>query len=89
MQVLDAADTNLENDRTVPAVEYREVVERAEARLRSSAYRELRDVFCSYRDGILTLHGRVSSFYLKQLAQALTAGLDGIARLNNRLEVVD
>jgi hypothetical protein len=66
-----------------------EVVERAEDRLRNSAYRELRNVFCSFREGILTLRGRVSSYYMKQLAQALVAGLGDVRELNNQLEVVE
>jgi hypothetical protein len=66
-----------------------EVVERAETRLRRSAYPELRNVFCSFREGVLTLRGRVSSYHLKQLAQTLTGGLEEVVELNNQLEVVE
>jgi osmotically-inducible protein OsmY len=63
------------------------VVLAAEARLRKSAYVELRRVACEYHEGALTLHGRVSSYYLKQLAQSLVSELEGVLELNNQLDV--
>jgi hypothetical protein len=89
MQTLEAADIEFDVQTNSPELVRQEVVETAEQRLRNSTYGELRNVFCSYSGGILTLHGRVSSFYMKQLAQALLAGLDNVGDLNNRLEVVD
>jgi hypothetical protein len=55
-------------------------------RLRSRPYRALERVSCEYREGTLTLRGRVPSYYLKQLAQAALAGLVGV-RVANHLEV--
>jgi hypothetical protein len=90
MQVMDSIDADFGVHTEARAVERREAVAGAEARLQNSAYRgELRNVFCSYRGGILTLHGRVSSYYLKQLAQALVAGLGETGDLNNQVEVVE
>ena len=60
----------------------------AQARLRKSGYRELHLVSCEFHEGVLTLRGRVSSYYLKQLAQELIRRLDGAEEVNNRLEVV-
>jgi osmotically-inducible protein OsmY len=57
-------------------------------RLEQSSYRELRGVSCEFHEGVLTLRGRVSSYYLKQVAQTLIRGLDGISQVNNRLSVV-
>jgi hypothetical protein len=89
MPVMDAEKTVLEVQTTVQGGGDWEVVERAEDRLRNSAYQELRSVFCSYRGGILTLRGRVPSFYLKQLAQTLLTGLDSVEHLNNQVEVLE
>jgi hypothetical protein len=59
----------------------------AQSRLRNSGYQELHLVSCDLHEGVLTLRGRVSSFYLKQVAQTLICGLDTVAEVNNRLEV--
>ena len=59
----------------------------AQSRLRQSGYLQLHLVSCEFHEGVLTLRGRVSSFYLKQVAQTLIRGLDGVGEINNRLEV--
>lgn len=64
------------------------VAQSVEVRLRRSPYFELRSVSCECHEGVLTLQGRVPSYYLKQLAQALLAELPGVARIDNRVEVV-
>ena len=58
-------------------------------RLESSAYAELRNVDFTLRSGYLTLTGEVSSFYLKQLATSLAGGVEGVDRIDNRLDVTD
>jgi osmotically-inducible protein OsmY len=60
----------------------------AKTRLENSAYLELRRVHCDLREGVVTLAGRVSSHYLRQVAQATVLGLEGIGAIDNRLEVV-
>jgi len=60
----------------------------AENRLRHSGYLELRNVFCDFHEGVLSIWGRVPSYHLKQLAQAIVSELEGILELNNQLEVV-
>jgi BON domain len=65
-----------------------DILDRVEARLHHSAYLELRQVRCDIRNGVLTLAGHVSSYYLRQLAQAAVLGLDGLRAVNNCLEVV-
>lgn len=57
------------------------------ARLLRSPYGELRRVTGDFHEGILTLRGRVSSFYLKQIAQSLVQRLEGVERIVNRVEV--
>lgn len=59
----------------------------AEARLRQGSYVALHDLSCNLRDGVLTLRGRVPSYFLKQIAQSLLASLEGVLRINNELEV--
>ena len=67
----------------------RQVVQaEAHSRLRNSGYHELRLVSCDFHEGVLTLRGQVSSFYLKQVAQELIRRLDGAEEVNNHLEVV-
>ena len=69
--------------------EEKQVVQ-AEARLRlqRSGYPELRLIRCAFHEGVLTLRGRVTSFYLKQIAQTLIRELEGVGEINTRLVVV-
>jgi hypothetical protein len=61
----------------------------AHAELRNSAYAPVRRVSCEYHEGVLTLRGRVPSYFLKQVAQtAILHGLEGMVLVNNRVEVV-
>lgn len=41
----------------------------------------------SYEDGRLTLHGRVPSFYLKQLLQELMRDIEEVQQINNDVDV--
>ena len=59
----------------------------AQSRLCRIALHELRFVSCDFHEGVLTLRGRVSSFYLKQVAQTLIRRVDGVGEVNNRLDV--
>ncbi len=59
----------------------------AQSRLRKSGYHELHLVSFDFHEGVLTLRGCVSSFYLKQVAQELIRRLNGVEEVNNRLEV--
>ena len=56
--------------------------------LRQAPYNELGRVTCTLREGVLTLHGRVSSYYLKQIAQRIVLDrVEGRTTLINQLEV--
>jgi osmotically-inducible protein OsmY len=75
-------------DRTSsPTQQNTRVQAEALARLRLSGYLELRRLSCDFREGTLTLRGRVATFYLKQVAQELIRTLDGVVEINNGLEV--
>lgn len=65
------------------------IAESAERRLRESPYQFLKRVSCDFHEGVLTLRGRVPSFFLKQLAQAAVVGLEGVEEVVNRVEVVE
>ncbi len=61
----------------------------AQSVLWQSAYDAVRDVRCSYRNGVVTLYGRVATFYLKQVAQTLVAKqIPQAATIDNRIEVI-
>ena len=57
-------------------------------RLRRSGYLALRDVSCGLRGGVLSLHGRLPTYYLKQVAQAIAAEVEGVSSVVNRINVV-
>lgn len=54
---------------------------------RASPYVGLRRVECDDHEGVLTLRGRVPTFFLKQMAQALAMKAKGVEVLANRIEV--
>lgn len=43
---------------------------------------------CEFRDGVLTLRGRATSYYNKQVAQEAVRELDGVAIVVNEIEVI-
>ena len=59
----------------------------AELILRKSPYHAIRLLKCRFREGVLTLGGRVPSYYLKQLAQSAVSKVDGVKRVENLIEV--
>jgi osmotically-inducible protein OsmY len=64
------------------------VAEQARKQLQGQPYRALKHVSCDYRDGTLTLRGRLPSYFLKQMAQAAVARIAGVERIVNHIEVV-
>ena len=60
---------------------------RAEARLQEAPYHDLRQAPGEAREGVLTLRGRVPTYYLKQIAQTLVFSLEGVSDLRNELDV--
>lgn len=62
--------------------------ELAEDRLRRSAYSALQQLSCEFRTGVLTLRGRLPSYFLKQVALAVVAAFEGVERIDDRVEVV-
>jgi len=60
----------------------------AEDRFRASGYLALRDVSCVASDGVVSLHGCLPSYHLKQVAQEIAAGVEGVRHVINRIEVL-
>lgn len=48
----------------------------------------LRYVSFHYADGVLTIQGRLPSFYMKQVLQTLLKNIDGVERIDNQTDVV-
>jgi osmotically-inducible protein OsmY len=65
------------------------IADQAKQRLGGTSYQFLRFVDCCFQNGVLTLRGRVPSFYLKQMAQSVLANLEGVDRIDNRVDVVN
>ena len=59
----------------------------AERRLWGSGYLALRDVSCEVHAEIARLRGRLPSYYLKQMAQAIVAEIEGVRRVVNLIEI--
>jgi hypothetical protein len=60
----------------------------ARSRLDRTGYAVLRRVRCEFRDGLLRLSGCLPTQYLKQVAQAVVADVEGIVTVVNEIEVV-
>jgi hypothetical protein len=60
----------------------------ADERFRQSGYLALRNIRCVAEGGAVHLHGRLPSHYLKQVAQEIAFGLEGVSRVVNRIEVL-
>jgi osmotically-inducible protein OsmY len=56
--------------------------------LQRSYYYEIQNVTCSCHEDVVVLHGKVSSFYLKQVAQTIVRQVAGVEEIFNRLTVV-
>lgn len=65
----------------------RQIYNAARAALSLSKYASLRGLRCSVIEGVVEISGTVSSFYLKQLAQAAVMQLDEVRRVRNLVEV--
>jgi osmotically-inducible protein OsmY len=84
---MDEPQHTVDNCATGPAARRPGTGELAESRLRRSAYLALRPLSCEFRAGVLTLRGRLPSYYLKQVAQAAVATVEGVERIDNQIEV--
>jgi osmotically-inducible protein OsmY len=66
-----------------------QAVERAaRRRLDGTGYPISKSVECSFRNGMMTLSGQVSSYYHKQVAQEALRSTKHVTQVVNNLEVV-
>lgn len=79
----------LENNRgeSPPRLTTDEVATTAARLFQASHYVELQQLNCDCDEGVISLYGQVSSFYLKQIAQETLRELPGVIRILNHLEV--
>ena len=63
------------------------IVRRAQERLALSPYAALGRVAASYHRGALRLRGCLPSHYLRQVAQELVSGVEGVNDVINQIEV--
>ena len=59
----------------------------ARTRLSTTGHRSLGSVRCRYRDGTLTLQGKVPSYYHKQLAQEAIRKVSNVELIVNEINV--
>ena len=59
------------------------VLQRLRSVLRESPYQEIRNLDCEFNEGILTLNGVLTTFYMKQLAQTAVNRLEGVEQVRN------
>ena len=59
------------------------------ARLSTCPYLPIRTLDCECRNGVVTLLGKVPTFYMKQVAQTLVRSVPELQEVNNLLEVED
>jgi osmotically-inducible protein OsmY len=55
--------------------------------LRASGYPDLFGLSCECHDGVITLAGRVGSYFLKQIAQTAAGRVPGVMRVDNQVHV--
>ena len=65
------------------------VLQTIERRLRDSSYYYLRTISAAYEAGVVTLRGRVPTFYLKQTVQSIVEKTEGVERVVNLVDVVN
>lgn len=70
-----------------PMTENESPAEIANRVLRDSSYHPIRYLTCTFHDGVLTIGGRLPSFHLKQIAQTAVQDVEGVIRIENRIEV--
>ncbi|MCA9130304.1 MAG: BON domain-containing protein [Planctomycetales bacterium] len=63
------------------------LLQRVDSAIKGSPHLAGHNVFCQEESGVVVLHGRVSSFFQKQMAQEALRKLSGVEKVINELEV--
>ena len=64
------------------------IIAASKIRLLDDPHLTVQRIWCEYDGQRLVLRGQVPSFYHKQLAQVAVAGLEGVDRVINEIEVL-
>lgn len=64
-----------------------ELRQRVDSAIKGNPHLTRHRVFCQEESGIVVLHGRVGSFFQKQMAQETLKRLDGVEKVINELQV--
>jgi osmotically-inducible protein OsmY len=73
---------------TIGTGSHAKLEELAERCLHRNTYPALKNISCECLNGVLILRGCVETYYLKQVAQAVVARLEGVTRINNQIQVM-
>lgn len=65
------------------------IARRAQERLLESSFVSVRRLTCDVHEGMLTLRGRLPSFYTKQMALTLLSDVEGVEEITDRVEVTN
>ncbi len=63
------------------------IARRALERLRASSFASVRRLTCDVHEGMLTLRGKLPSFYTKQVALRLLVDVEGVEEITDRVIV--
>ena len=89
MSTLERTEVETRSSNVAGATVATSIADRVAGRLRRSGYPTLANVSAEVHEGALVLRGRLSTYYLKQVAQTLAAQVDGVEEVINCIEVVD
>lgn len=64
-----------------------DLLHRVDLAIKQNPHLSRHQVFCQEEQGIVILHGRVSTFFQKQMAQESLKKLEGVEKVINQLEV--
>lgn len=64
------------------------LAEKIELTFDRMGYRSLRNVYCETNGSHVTLKGKTSTFYLKQVAQVIATKVGGVTSISNQIEVM-
>jgi hypothetical protein len=74
-------------EHAAPRLAKHRVIDVAKSKLQSLPFSQLRKIDCDFHEGVLTLRGKVSTFFLRQMAFAAVRSLDGVEVVTDRIEV--
>jgi osmotically-inducible protein OsmY len=81
------AATELEIPQSLALLGADSLAEEADRVLSESAYPDLRRLQCDCHDGIISIRGRLPSYFLKQMAQTIVSRISGVRRVSNQINV--